>query len=224
MPKPDVVPAIGTLCLLVATIATLSPCSIASSQMPTVPVLQNGFAAGGTTVAVNYGTGDGASAYALAASWGPASARFQVSGAIGGVSPEFGSSWAAYGIRAAVPVLSAMAERFGVAVFGGVGGARRDTTSVVRIPVGVGAGYRFAIGETRSIAGYATPFFVWSRVSEKGTRAEGDNEVRGAVAADVVISRNFGLTAGYEFGSGGDGRAPGSAKGLFGAAVSYAFR
>jgi hypothetical protein len=203
---------------------TALPVSIATSQMPSVPVLQNGFAAGGMTVAVNYGNGDGASAYALAASWGPASARFLVSGAIGGVRPETGSSWAAYGVRAAVPVLSAMAERFGVAVFGGVGGARRDTTSVVRIPIGVGTGYRFAIGETRSIAAYATPFFVWSRVSEKGARAEGDNEVRGSVAADVVITRNFGLTAGYEFGGGGEARAPGSAKGLFGAAVSYAFR
>lgn len=224
MPRSNAGPGMNTIRFVVATIAAVSPFSIATSQMPTLPVLQNGFAAGGMTVAVNYGTGDGASAYAIAASWGPASARFQVSGAIGAVSPEIGSSWAAYGVRAAVPVLSAMAERFGVAVFGGVGGARRDTTSVVRIPVGVGAGYRFAIGETRSIAGYATPFFVWSRVSEKGARAEGDNEVRGSVAADVVITRNFGLTAGYEFGGGGDGRAPGSAKGLFGAAVSYAFR
>jgi hypothetical protein len=200
------------------------PVSGGLSQMPTVPVLQNGFASGGMTVAVNYGSGDGGSAYALAASWGPASARFQVSGAIGGVRPDSGSSWAGYGLRAAVPVWTGMAGRMGIALFGGVGGARRDTTSIVRVPVGAGAGYRVAIGQTRSIAAYAAPFFVWSRVSEKGARAEGDNEMRGSVAADFVITRNFGLTAGYEFGGGGEARVPGSGKGLFGAALSYAFR
>ena len=224
MPRSNAGPGLNTMRFVVATIAAVSPFSIATSQMPTLPVLQNGFAAGGMTVAVNYGTGDGASAYALAASWGPASARFQVSGAIGGVSPEVGSSWAAYGVRAAVPVLSAMAERFGVAVFGGVGGARRDTTSVVRIPVGVGAGYRFAIGETRSIAGYATPFFVWSRLSERGTAAQGDNAMRGSVAGDLVLTRNIGLTLGYEFGGKTSDSAFGATGGVFGAAVSYAFR
>src|SRR5687767_2876003 len=93
MPRSNAGPGLNTIGFVVATIAAVSPFSIATSQMPTLPVLQNGFAAGGMTVAVNYGTGDGASAYALAASWGPASARFQVSGAIGGVSPEVGSSW-----------------------------------------------------------------------------------------------------------------------------------
>jgi len=209
--------------LLVAAIAL--PISAAHSQMPLVPVLQNGFASSGMTIAVNYGSGDGSSAYSLAASWGPASARFQLSGAIGSIRPDTGSTWTGYGFRASVPVWSGMADRLGIALFAGVGGARRDTTSIVRVPVGAGVGYRFAIGETRSIAAYASPFFVWSRVSEKGARAEGDNEMRGSVAADLVLSRNFGLTVGYEFGGGGAvGSAPGSAKGLFGAAVSYAFR
>ena len=204
---------------------TALPLSVGQSQMPIVPVLQNGFASSGMTLAVNYGSGGGNSAYSLAASWGPASARFQLSGAVGGVRADTGSTWSGYGFRASVPVWSGMADRLGIALFAGVGGARRDTTSIVRVPVGAGVGYRFAIGETRSVATYASPFFVWSRVSEKGAPAEGDNGMRGSVAADLVLSRNFGLTLGYEFGGGGSvGSAPGSAKGLFGAAVSYAFR
>jgi len=205
--------------------AAAVPAGAARAQMPTIPVVQNGFAVGGITLALNYGSATGGTtAYAFAAGWGPASARFQVSGALGGVRPDTGSAWTAYGIRAAVPLYSAMAGRVGIAVFGGVGGARRDTTSVVRVPVGAGAGIRFPIGETRSISAYASPFFVWSRVSEKGARAQGDNGMRGSVAADLVMTRNFGLTAGYEFGGGASGSSPGSASAVFGAAVSYAFR
>lgn len=192
--------------------------------MPTVPVLQNGFAGNGLTLAVNYGSGGGSDAYALAAAWGPASARFQISGALGGVRPDTGSSWTGYGFRAAIPVYANATQRFGVALFGGVGGARRDTTSVVRIPVGVGAGYRFAIGETRSVSAYASPFFVWSRLSERGARSQGDNAMRGSVGADLVLSRNIGLTLGYEFGGTTGAGEFGGSSGLFGAAVSYAFR
>jgi len=196
----------------------------AAAQMPTIPVIQNGFAASGMTLSVNYGSGTGSNAYAMAFGWGPASARFQVSGALGGVRPDTGSTWTGYGLRAAIPLYSGMQDRFGLAVFGGVGGARRDTTSIVRIPVGIGAGFRLPFGATRSVAAYASPFFVWSRLSEKGARAQGDNMMRASVAGDLVLTRNIGLTAGYEFGSKGDGISPGSASGVFGAAVSYAFR
>lgn len=196
----------------------------APAQMPTIPLLQNGFAGGGMTLAVNYGSTSGSSAYALAAGWGPSNARFQVSGAIGGVRPDTGSTWTGYGFRAAVPLYARPNDRLGIALFAGVGGASHDTTSIVRVPVGVGVGTRFWIGETRSISAYASPFFVWSRVSEKGTRAQGDNALRTSIAADLVISRNFGITAGYEFGGGADRTTLGGANGVFGAAVSYAFR
>lgn len=195
-----------------------------TAQMPSVPVLQNGFAGSGMTLAVNYGSGTGSDAYAMAVGWGPSSARFQISGALGGVRPDTGSTWTGYGLRVAIPLYSAMADRFGLAVFGGVGGARRDTTSIVRVPVGVGVGFRFPFGATRSVAAYASPFFVWSRLSEQGKRAQGDNTMRGSIAGDLVLTRNIGLTAGYEFGSKGDSGVPGSASGVFGAAVSYAFR
>src|SRR5512138_318384 len=127
------------------------------AQMPTVPVLQNGFVSSGMTLAINYGSASASNAYALAAGWGPANGRFQLSGAIGGVRPDTGGTWTGYGVRASVPLYSRAADRFGVALFAGVGGARRDTTSTVRVPVGVGAGYRFGLGATRSVAAYASP-------------------------------------------------------------------
>jgi hypothetical protein len=147
-----------------------------------------------------------------------------VSGAIGGVRPDSGSTWTGYGIRAAVPLYASATGAFGVALFGGVGGARRDTTSIVRIPVGIGAGYRIGIGETRSVAAYASPFFAWSRESERGARAQADNKMRGSVAADLVLTRNIGLTAGYEFGGKSSDSLLGARSGVFGAAISYAFR
>jgi hypothetical protein len=204
--------------------ATLLSAAEGRAQLPTVPVLQNGFFANGMTLAVNYGSATGSSAYALAVGWGPASARFQISAAVGGVRPDTGSTWTGYGIRAAVPLFTSRSDRLGVTVFGGVGGARRDTTSIVRIPVGIGAGYRFPLGATRSVSAYAAPFFVWSRLSEQGARAQADNTMRGSVAADLVLTRNIGLTAGYEFGAKGGGNLLSSASGVFGAAVSYAFR
>ncbi len=194
------------------------------AQMPGVPVLQNGFVSSGMTLALNYGSASGSTGYALALGWGPASSRFQLSGALGGVRPDTGSTWTGYGARVAVPLYSAMADRFGVAAFAGVGGARRDTTSLVRIPVGLGVGYRFGLGATRSVSAYASPFFVWSRLSERGSRAQGDNAMRGSVAVDLVLTRNVGLTAGYEFGGGSSGSPFGGGSGLFGAAASYAFR
>lgn len=197
---------------------------VLSAQMPTVPLLQNGFVSSGMTLAINYGSGTSNTAYAFAAGWGPASHRFMISGAIGGVRPDSGGTWTGYGARAVIPLYSGAADRFGVALFAGVGGARRDTTSISRVPVGIGAGYRVALGETRSVSAYASPFFVWSRLSERGARAQADNAMRGSVAADLVLTRNIGLTAGYEFGGGRSRGSPGGGNGVFGAAVSYAFR
>lgn len=211
--------------MLVAACAALAlSAATAAAQMPTLPVLQNGFSSTGMTLAVNYGSATGSSAYALAVGWGPANGRFQISGALGGVRPDSGSTWTGYGIRAAIPLYTNATNRFGVAVFGGVGGARRDTTSISRVPVGIGAGYRFPLGATRSVAAYASPFFVWSRLSERGSRAQGDNAMRGSVAADLVLTRNIGLTAGYEFGSKSEKSSLAGESGVFGAALSYAFR
>ena len=210
--------------LAIAAIGACVPLLGVRAQMPLLPVLQYGFATTGLTLAVNYGSGSGSNAYALAVGWGPASARFQISGALGGVRPDTGGNWTGYGLRAAIPLYTGKDARFGVAGFAGVGGARRDTTSLVRVPVGIGVGYRFGLGATRSVAAYASPFFVWSRLSERGSRAQADNAMRGSVAFDLVLTRNVGLTAGYEFGGGSTGDPFGGSSGLFGAAVSYAFR
>ena len=214
---------IGLATALTASVGLSVGARSAVAQMPTIPVLQNGFASRGMTLALNYGSGTGSDAYAVAAGWGPASQRFQISGALGGVRPDTGGPWTGYGVRAAIPLWSGMADRLGVALFAGAGGARRDTTSIARVPVGLGVGYRFAIGETRSVSTYASPFFVWSRLSERGSPAQGDNAMRGSVALDLVLTRNVGLTAGYEFG-GKSSSTFGGSSGLFGAAVSYAFR
>ena len=214
-----------SVAIVASVLMGTSVCAVhASAQMPTVPVLQNGFVSSGMTLAINYGSASGSSAYAFAAGWGPASGRFQISGSLGGVRPDSGGTWTGYGARVAVPLYSTTDDRFGVALFGGVGGARRDTTSDVRVPVGVGVGYRAPLGQTRSVAAYASPFFVWSRLSERGTRGQSDNAMRGSVALDLVLTRNVGITAGYEFGGGSSGGSFGSGNGLFGAAVSYAFR
>jgi hypothetical protein len=210
--------------LALAVIGSSTVVSGLRAQMPTVPVLQNGFVSNGMTLAINYGSTSASDAYALAVGWGPASGRFQLSGALGGVRPDTGGTWTGYGLRASVPLYSGGADRFGVALFAGVGGARRDTTSTVRIPVGLGAGYRVGFGATRSVAAYASPFFVWSRLSERGTRAQADNAMRGSVAIDLVLTRNIGLTAGYEFGGGKAASSLSGSNGLFGAAASYAFR
>ena len=207
-----------------AGIALILAATGVAAQMPTIPVLQNGFASNGMTLALNYGSGQGNDAYALAAAWGPASRRFQISGSLGGVRADTGGTWTGYGLRASIPVWANATERFGVAVFGGVGGARRDTTSVVRVPLGLGVGYLLPFGETRSVAAYATPFFVWSRLSEQGSPAQGDNAMRGSIAGDLVLTRNIGLTLGYEFGGKTSDGAIGATGGVFGAAVSYAFR
>jgi hypothetical protein len=206
-----------------AAIAFGIPAFGARAQMPTIPVLQNGFTSSGMTLAVNYGSASASTAYALALGWGPSSNRFQISGAIGGVRPDTGGTWTGYGARVAIPLFSTKADQFGVAAFAGVGGGRRDTTALVRIPVGLGVGYRFGLGATRSVSAYASPFFVWSRLSERGSRAQGDNAMRGSVAIDLVLTRNIGLTAGYEFGAKSSS-AFGGGSGLFGAAASYAFR
>ena len=209
--------------LSLAAIAVGIPAFGVRAQLPTIPVLQNGFTSSGMTLAVNYGSASTSTAYALAFGWGPSSNRFQISAALGGVRPDTGGTWTGYGARVAIPLFSKKADQFGVAAFAGVGGGRRDTTSLVRIPVGIGVGYRFGLGATRSVSAYGSPFFVWSRLSERGSPAQGDNAMRGSVAIDLVLTRNVGLTAGYEFG-GKSSSTFGGGSGLFGAAASYAFR
>src|SRR5215831_1825133 len=81
----------------------------ASAQMPTIPVLQNGFTSSGMTLAINYGSASASTAYALALGWGPSSNRFQISAALGGVRPDTGGTWTGYGARVAIPLVSGKA-------------------------------------------------------------------------------------------------------------------
>ena len=194
------------------------------AQMPGLPVLQNGFASPGTSLALNFGTaGSDGRTYAGAASWGPQSRRFQLSIGLGAFTAG-GDSWAAYGLRASVPVASFAQEAVGVAVFGGLGGARRDSLSFARVPLGAGVGWRRSLGGERGISVYGAPFFAWSRASVSGHASERVGAFRISAGLDLAVTRTFGVTLGYEAGASGDDDAPGGSGGLFGLGATYAFR
>lgn len=207
---------------------------VAAAQLPTLPVLQNGFVRPGWGVAANIGSADESLTLAAAAAWAPASARFQVSGGAGIVQPDGdGGSHAAAGLRVAVPIPTPWTgrpeSRLGLTAFAGGGLARWEgDAGEVRIPVGVGIGYRMPLGDTRALSVFATPFYSWSRATGEAADALDEDArsgslFRASVGAEALVSNRIGVTLGYEFGSNaGDGR-PGPSGGIFGAGVSYIF-
>src|SRR5688500_6537362 len=143
-------------------LAVAMPGMAAHAQLPGLPVLQNGFSNPGVTAGANYGTEAGARGYAIAGAWAPPNGRFQLSAGIGGYDLEEGDTWLAYGGRFAMPLTGITGNgRFGIAPFAGIGGANRDESGLVHVPVGVAAGYRFALGQTRAVSVYLTPFYSW---------------------------------------------------------------
>jgi hypothetical protein len=221
--------------LALLAVAIVAPAS-AMGQMPGLPVLQDGFVSHGWSLGANVGTGEGATAYGAAAAWTPASARFQVSAGLGGLSPEGGGSTSLNGgLRFAVPVVTPWSGRatsvLGLAVFGGVGGARREGAGVVYVPLGVGVGYRRRLGEERAVAAFVTPFFNWvRRTGELPVEARQDGEVsqdsnlfRTSLGLDAVLTSRLGATVGYEFGATAEAGRPGPTGGVFGAGLSYRF-
>lgn len=214
---------------IVALAAMIAAASTADGQMPGAPVLQNAWAAPGFVGAVDIAGGSDATVYAGAASWTPASGRFQLSGGLGYQTRTGESSGAAYGARLAIPFGGA-ASSFGFAAFAGVGGANRtdrdtlestgtDTTaSTAQIPVGAAIGWRHALGANRGISLYATPSYVFfTGGSENG------GLFRAAVGADIGITRSIGATAGVEFGGTRARELGGPSGTLYGVGVSYAF-
>lgn len=207
------------------------------AQMPGLPVLQDGFVSHGWSLAVNGGSEKGAAAYGVAAAWTPASARFQVSAGLGALSPEGGGATSLNGgLRLAVPVVTPWSGRatsaLGLAVFGGVGGARRDDTGVVYVPLGVGLGYRRRLGEERAVAAFVTPFFNWVRRTGDAPAdlpgggaavSQDSNLFRTSVGVDAVLTSRLGVSIGYEFGATAEAGRPGPTSGVFGAGLSYMF-
>lgn len=193
------------------------------AQMLGTPVLQNAFSNPGITVGVNYGTAKSIRGYGLATAWAPANGRFQVSAGIGAFDPDSDKRWPTYGGRVAVPLTRWTGSgNFGVAPFAGIGTASRDDVTLLHIPAGVAAGYRRALGTTRAISVYASPFYSWNRVSAAGSESGGLFRISGGV--DVAVTPAIGLTLGYESGAEADPGEPGASSGSFGIGLSYAFR
>jgi hypothetical protein len=194
------------------------------AQMPGVPVLQNAFTNPGITLAVNAGTSTDAKAFAGAAAWAPGSGRFQLSAGAGAFDPKTGKSGIAYGVRAAFPLgFLPHSDSYGILLFAGFGGASPDTLTLTQVPVGLGIGYRRSLGATRGISIYATPSYVFSRLSG-GAASSRTSLLRASVGLDVTIVSSLGLTLGYELGAEAKANEAGPSASIFGVGLSYALR
>jgi hypothetical protein len=196
----------------------------ADAQIPGAPILQNAWATPGLVGALNFGGGSDGTVFAAAASWSPASGRFQLSGGGGAQTRTGKGSRGVYGVRAAIPFGGAQSS-FGFAAFAGVGGGNGGTSafpdsisSTTEVPIGVGIGWRRAIGANHGVSIYATPAYVlFSGGSKNGSL------FRGSLGSDVGITPALGATVGVEFG-GTRPRGYGGPSGtIFGLGVSYAF-
>lgn len=212
----------GIAVAVAASIIALNA-SHAGAQLPGVPVLQNAFANAGLAIAVNYGHAEESQAYAGAIGWAPGSARFQVTGGFGIIDPDIGSRLSAWGARVSAPITSMMEGKFGIGAFAGVGGASRDSVSMLHVPAGASVSYRARLGERRGISFYATPFYSWTRVKFDDV-SDNAGLVRVSVGVDLAIVPSLGITAGYEFGQTADETEPGATGGVFGVGITYAFR
>lgn len=207
---------------LTLALALLAPAAL-HAQLPGAPVLQNAFANPGITVAGNYASGDAAELVAAALAWAPGTGRFQFSAGVGRLSVEEGDALTVYGARLGVPLFSFLDGRAGVAPFVGLGSGARDSVRITQVPAGLGAGYRMALGSTRALSFYATATYLWARTTV-GDEKQSDGLVRAALAADVTVVRNLGLTLGYETGGEAGAGESGPSSALFGVGLSWAFR
>jgi hypothetical protein len=199
--------------------------TLAGAQLPGAPVLQNAWATPGIVGAINIGGGSDGTVYAAAASWTPASGRFEISGGAGSLSRTGAGSRGVYGIRLAMPVMGGPTSSFGIAAFAGAGGGggtrsgpSDSTASTTQIPVGAALAWRRAIGATHGFSVYASPSYTFL---SGGSKTGG--LVRAAIGADVGITASIGVTGGIEFGQT-RARALGGPSGtLYGLGVAYAF-
>ena len=199
----------------------------AGAQMPGVPVLQNAFMNPGVTVGAFYAGGKGQTAAGIAGALAPTRQWAQVTGGAG--YGDARTTVYTFGGRLAVPIGRFIpglknSERFGLAVFAGAGGGARDSVTLVTAPAGLALGYRRALGVTRAINAYATPFLSWNRSRGEGLDETAAALFRAAVGVDVALTERLGVTVGWEGGSTADGIRPGPRGSLFGAGLSYAFR
>ena len=219
-----------------AAAMVLLPAASVVGQMPGVPVLQNGFVRPGVAVAANYATAEGSDVLGAAAAWTPGSARFQLSGGVGALGLDAAGGGdgrrTTGGVRVALPISTpwtrSPASAVGVTGFVGVGGARLAEGSLVHVPLGLGVGYRRAIGETRAVSVFATPFYLYVRQTgvevPEGSEAELQSSLfRISLGGEVLLTRRIGVTLGYELGSTTSEGRPGPSGGVFGVGAAYAF-
>jgi hypothetical protein len=194
-----------------------------AAQVPATPVLQNAFASPGLAVAANFGSGAGQSFYGAAAAWGLGSGKLQLSGAAGAARSN-GATRGAYGGRIAASVWSSSGGALGVGAFAGAGGAPRTQVAgvvtnpaVMTVPAGVTLGYRHALGTSRGVSAYVSPFYRWMR-TDSGTVAS-SGSMRVSLGLDFALSQSFGATLGVELGQNSKGSTGNS--GTLGAAISF---
>jgi len=191
------------------------------AQMPGTPVLQNAFANPGITAALNAASLGGASSYAAAAAWAPATARFQISGGIGLQTRTGTSTHTVYGARLNVPIVGAKGS-LGVSVFAGYGGLTGGSidSTMIKSPVPVGAtlSYRLGLGTGHGLSIYGSP--IWESIG-RGGGASTTSVFRGALGLDVGITSALGATIGVEHGQSGAAGSGKPSRTAFGAAVSY---
>ena len=196
----------------------------AHAQMPGQPVIQNAFTNPGWAFGVNYGDSDEALGYGGAIGWGNGSAKLALSVGGGIWDPADAESVFAWGTRALWSPLRFLEDKAAAGVFAGIGGARQEELDLIEAPIGVAAGFRAAIGETRGISVYAAPFLRLSRADLGGGAGENNWLFRGSVGVDVAALPRLGVTLGYEFGATADAGEPGPTGGIFGLGVSYVMR
>lgn len=187
-----------------------------AAQAPGLAVLQNAFTSRGLAMAGNFGSSSGQSYFGAAAGWGLGE-RFLLSGAAGAQRSN-NTTRGAYGARATMAVWTSSGGSLGAAAFAGIGGAARtrlnnvvNNPAIMSIPAGVSLGYRRGMGARRSISGYVSPFYAWSRSDSTAVVSSG--AFRGSLGVDVGLSSNLGVSVGGEFGATGGG--------AFGAAITF---
>ncbi|HVX41115.1 MAG TPA: hypothetical protein VHB25_16225 [Gemmatimonadaceae bacterium] len=229
---------------LVCTVA-----AVAGAQMPGAPVLQNAWASPGIVGAIDFAGGADGSLFGAAASWTPASGRFEVSGG-GGYRNRTGVSGSGvYGLRVAMPLpFGGTSGSFGFAGFAGIGGgaagvshtrvscaAVPSATGCTAVPApdsvtvdSTGSTTEVPIGVAigwRHVIGATHGISVYatpSYVFFSGTNRS-TGLFRAAVGADFGITSRIGATAGIEFGSSRARGLGGPSGSVYGVGVSYAF-
>ena len=206
----------------------------ATAQMAGVPVLQGAFVRPGLAVGVNAGNADDGSGVGAAVAWGLAGGRFALSAGAAAYSPPeaFRSPSLTYGARLGWNVLRLANGAIGVTPFAGFGrtelereadGGEEGSAGMLRVPAGVSAGYRRALGTRGAISLFAAPMYVYVRPDSTG--ASSDGVVRVAAGAEVGFTFGraaLGVTVGYEAGGGVPEGQVGPRGGAFGVGIALA--